>query len=97
MSAKLDTAIRWVTSLLRRTDRILATPTSQHEDLATIITTLHLLLAPGQGRQLIERSRLQQGELIEVAVLLRPIMRAGRHPYRRGDGRPRSGDARSTR
>lgn len=73
MPADLEMPARRVNSFLRRVERVLATPAAQREDLATIGTTLRLLVAPVQGRHRIERSHLPQSELIEVAVLLRPI------------------------
>lgn len=73
MPADLETAAARVTAFLRRAERIMATPAAQREDLATIGTTMRLLIAPVQGQHRIERTHLPQSEPLEVAVLLRPV------------------------
>lgn len=77
MPADLDAAAGRVTAFLRRAERIMATPAAQRADLATIGTTMRLLASPVQGQHRIERSHLPQSELLEVAVLLRPVFAEG--------------------
>lgn len=69
-----DQAKATVAAFLRRADRLMATSAAQREDLATIGTTMKVLIRLGQRQQSIERSHLPVPELHEAANVLRPFV-----------------------
>lgn len=74
MALNDDQARATVAAFLRRADRLMATSAAQREDLATIGTTMKVLVRLGQREQSIERSHLPVPELHEAANVLRPFV-----------------------
>lgn len=74
MGGDTEQAKQTLGAFLRRAERIMATTAAQREDLATIGSTMQVMLRVGQREQRIERSHLPEPELLEAAVMIRPVI-----------------------
>lgn len=61
-------------AFMRRAERIMATSAAQREDLATVGSTMKVLVRVGERQHRIERSHLPVPELLEAAVMIRPVV-----------------------
>lgn len=62
----------------------MGTAAAQREDLATVGSTMNILVRVGQREHRIERFHLPVPELIEAAVMLRPVMVLQKEPVQIG-------------
>jgi len=61
-------------AFLARADAIMSTDAARREDLATIGSTMRVLVRVGEPHQRIERSHLPVPELLQAAVMIRPVV-----------------------
>ncbi len=74
MGGDTEGAKRTLIAFMRRAERIMATRAAQREDLATVGSTLKVLVRVGERQHRIERSHLPVPELLEAAVMIRPVI-----------------------
>lgn len=67
------TARRALAAFTDRAAAIMRTTAAQREDLATVGSTMNILVRVGQREHRIERSHLPEPELLEAAVMIRPV------------------------
>jgi hypothetical protein len=73
MAGDTRAAQQTLRTFLARAERIAATQAAQREDLATIGTTMQVLMRLDQKHQQIERKHLPVPELLEAAAIVRPV------------------------
>lgn len=68
-----QTARQTVAAFVDRAGAIMRTAAAQREDLATVGSTMNILLRVGHREQRIERNHLPEEELLHAAVMIRPV------------------------
>lgn len=74
MTADGERARRAIAAFGERAAAVMATAAAQREDLATLGSTMKILMRLGQREHRIERSHLPELELVQAAVTIRPVM-----------------------
>jgi hypothetical protein len=77
-------ARRTLAAFAGRAEAIMETAAAQREDLATVGSTMNILVRVGQREHRIERSHLPVPELIEAATMLRPVTVLQKEPVQIG-------------
>ena len=84
MAADPDSARRTLVAFADRASAIMRTAAAQREDLATVGSTMNILVRVGQREHRIERTHLPEPELIQAAVMLRPVVFLQKEPVQIG-------------
>lgn len=69
-----DEARRTINAFIRRAERIARTDAARREDLASVGSTMKILVRMGHRQQRIERTHLPEPELIQAATVIRPVV-----------------------
>ncbi|MCF6506591.1 hypothetical protein E9549_04085 [Blastococcus sp. MG754426] len=84
MAGDPDGARRTLAAFADRAAAIMRTAAAQREDLATVGSTMNILVRVGQREHRIERTHLPEPELIQAAVMLRPVVFLQKDPVQIG-------------